>query len=89
MLLVGHTLTAKGRIAALENALQRARFFAAGAGRPLGFLHVQQAIEEGAAPAPAGPRRSPPRPRRETAATPPPLTHGRIAEEIGAVRMAL
>jgi hypothetical protein len=88
MLLVGHTLTAKGRIAALENALQRARFFAAGAGRPLAFLHVQQAIEEGAAPPPSGPRRSPPRPRREAPATPPQLTHGRMAEEIGAVRLA-
>ncbi len=46
MLLVGHALTAKGRIAALEHTAKRARFFAEIKRRPLTFADVERAIEE-------------------------------------------
>lgn len=50
MLLVGHTLTAAGRIAALENIVRRARFIAARQGRTIAFDDVEAAIAESAPP---------------------------------------
>lgn len=50
MLLVGHTLTAQGRVAALEKVVKRARFTAESAGRVLTFDDVEAAILESAPP---------------------------------------
>ncbi len=46
MLLVGHALTAKGRIASLEHATKRALFFAEIERRPVRFSDVERAINE-------------------------------------------
>ncbi len=46
MLLVGHALTAAGRVASLEHAAKRARFFAERQGRAVVFEDVELALDE-------------------------------------------
>jgi hypothetical protein len=66
MLMVGHTLGAKGRVAELESTVKRARFIAQRAGRPLSFDDVEEAIADSK---PAHVARRAPAPALTTAAS--------------------
>lgn len=58
MLLVAHALKSKGRIAAIETAVERARFFADQEDRIVTFGDVERAMEEAGTISPKLGRRS-------------------------------